>query len=212
MIRIQQLTKKFGDEIVLKDCNLEIEENSISAITGKNGAGKTTLLKLISGLLLPDDGQIFIDKYEITQNRVIAKKYVSIALNTDGGFYPYLTLKENLVFYSKIYRRNLDDFNEFIKILQLKDFLDKKFFVCSSGIKVKFWLLVCIMKDSKVMLIDELTKSVDVETQNEIYQLIKILKYKYKKTIIFVSHNLQEVVELSDSWFRIENCQIIKEK
>lgn len=212
MIKVQNLTKKFGNEIIFKDINLEIEENTINAITGKNGSGKTTLLKLISGLLLPDNGKIFIYNHETTQNRVVAKKYVSIALNTDAGFYPHLTLKENLTFYCKIYNKRINELGDFIKTLELSDFLDKKFALCSSGVRVKFWLLHCLVKDSKILLIDELTKSVDIETQTKIYQLIKTLKQEHKKTIVFVSHNLKEIIDLSDNCYRIENYQIVKEK
>lgn len=204
-IVIQSLNKNFNTKPVFINANLTIEENSITALSGKNASGKTTLLKLISGLLLPDGGKILIYDTDITKNRNLTKKFVSLALNTETGFYPYLTLKENLLFLCKVYNNKLQNLNWIINELNLDKFMDTKFIHTSSGIKTRFWLLASMVKRPKILLVDELSKSVDKDSKKIIYNLIKTLKTEYGLTTIFVSHDEPEIQLLADHWIRIEN-------
>ncbi|MFN3550698.1 MAG: ATP-binding cassette domain-containing protein [Endomicrobiia bacterium] len=209
-IRIENLTKKFGNLEVFKNINFKIEENTIVGISGKNGCGKTTLLKLISGLLLPDNGKIFVYKKDIFKERHIVKNYIGLSLNTDNGFYPQLTVLENLKFLCLLYKKTIEDFKSYIEELELYNFLNTKFLFCSSGTKTKLWLLSSLIKNSKILLIDELTKSIDFDTKQKVYNFIKNLNQKYQVTVIFVSHSIEEITTLSNKWLHIENGEIIE--
>lgn len=204
-IVIHSLNKNFGTKPIFINAKLEIEENSITALSGENASGKTTLLKLISGLLLPDSGKIFIYNNDITKNRSFAKSLVSIALNTDFGFYPYFTLKENLLFLCKLYRNKIQNLYSFINELKIDKFVDTKFIHTSSGIKTLFWLLASLVKKPKILLVDELSKSLDKDTKQIIYNLIKTFKIELGITTIFVSHDEAEINLLADRWIKIEN-------
>lgn len=208
-IKILNLYKTFSRNIVFSDVSCSVFAQSITGICGKNGSGKTTLLKLISGLLLPDKGSIFIDNIDIVKHRTVAKKLTSIALNTETGFYPHLTLKDNLLFLCYIYKKQLSEIHQFIERLNLMDLLDIEFSLCSSGIKTKFWLVASLLKNPKILLIDELTKSVDIESKEQIYELIKLLKKQYQTTIIFVSHDVSEINFLCDMCFNIKDGKIV---
>ncbi len=207
-IKIENLKKKFSNFEVFKNINLKIEENAIIGISGKNGSGKTTLLKLISGLLIPDNGKIFIYEKDVVKERHIIKNYIGLSLNTDSGFYPQLTILENLKFLCLLYKRNFEEFKVYIDNLELHNFLNTKFLFCSSGTKTKLWLLSSIIKNIKILLIDELTRSIDFDTKHKVYNFIKNLNQKYKVTIIFVSHSIEEINTLADKWLHIENGQI----
>ncbi len=209
-ITIENLTKKFGKLSVFNKATLQVEEKSIIGITGKNGSGKTTLLKILAGLLLPDEGSVFIYEKDITKKPVYAKKIVSLSLNSESGFYPQLSVKENLEFLCLIYKKKIKDIQNYIEILGLEQFLDVKFQFCSTGMKTKLWFLFSVIKDTKILLIDELTKSMDFETKSKIYSLIKMLNEEYKKTIIFVSHNPDEIKFLAHKKLHIENKQILE--
>lgn len=204
-IIIHSLYKSFGTKPVFINANLEIKENSIIALSGENASGKTTLLRLISGLLLPDNGKIFVYNNDIIKKRKLTKNVVSLALNTEFGFYPYLTLKENLLFLCKLYNNKLQNLYRFINELNLDKFMDTKFIHTSSGIKTRFWLLASMVKQPKILLVDELSKSADKDTKKIIYNLIKTLKTEYGLTTIFVSHEETEIQLLADHWVEIRN-------
>jgi len=210
IINVLSLTKSFGPLELFINTSIDIYYNSVTAISGKNSSGKTTFLKLLSGLLLPDNGKIMIYEKDITKNRTYAKQFVSLALNTEYGFYPQLTLKENLLFLCKIYKKPFDDILIFVDILNIQNFLNNTFSLCSSGIKTKFWLVSSLVKNTKILLIDELTKSVDFDTRQKVYELIKELKTKFKYTIVFVSHDSNEINLLCDHWIKIEEHKFVQ--
>jgi ABC-2 type transport system ATP-binding protein len=208
-IIVSSLTKNFGRIKVFHNADVTIEENTITALSGRNSSGKTTFLKLLSGFLLPCNGKIFVYNNDITQNRVFVKKVVSLVLNTEYGFYPQLTLKENLMFFCKIYNKPFTELYPFIDKLNLNNFLDIPFSISSSGIKTRLWLLSSLIKNPKIILIDELTKSVDYETKQIVYGLIKEIKTKFGCTILFVSHDINEITFLCDHWIKIEDHKFV---
>lgn len=208
-IEVRNLTKYFGQKIVFNDINFYISENKIVALTGKNGSGKTTLLKLISGLLLPDKGNIFVLDNDIKKYREETKQILGISINSEKGFYPNLSLLENLKIFCNFYKVKLSEISSYITLLGLENFLDTKFSHCSSGIKHRFSLLFSVINNPKVVLIDELTKSIDYESKEKIYNFILHLKSK-KVTTVFVTHTPEEIKLLSDLHLHIENQNIIK--
>jgi len=209
-INLENITKNFNNLSVLANVSLQIEEQSIVGISGKNGSGKTTFLKLLCGLLLPDKGKIYVYGKDTLNNRDFIKKFISLSLNSEKGFYPQLTIYENLKFLSLLYNNKLETIKGWIDYFELNNFLNTKFMFCSSGIKTRLWLISSLIKNTKILLIDELTKSVDFETKQKIYELIKILNQEYKKTIIFVSHNIDEINILAHKWLHIEAGKIIE--
>jgi len=133
-------------------------------------------------------------------------------MNTEYGFYPQLTLKENLIFFCKVYSKSIDEIYPFIDKLNLQNFFNIPFSLLSSGIKTRLWIVYSLIKNPKIILIDELTKSVDFETKQMIYELIKELKTKYGLTILFVSHDLTEINSLCDHLIKIENHKFVEIK
>ncbi len=209
-IEVKNLTKIFKNTEIFYKANFQVEESTIVGLSGKNGTGKTTLLKILAGIILPDEGDIFIYKENIVKTSIYAKKNVSLSLNSEYGFYPQLTIKENLEFLCLAYNKKIKIIENFIEMLGIKTFVNTKFQFCSSGTKIKLWLLSSIIKDAKILLIDELTKSIDYDTKINIYELVKILNKKYKKTIIFVSHNPEEFNILANKILTIKNKQIVE--
>jgi ABC-2 type transport system ATP-binding protein len=211
IIKVVNLKKSFGNLVLYKNLNFFVEKNSVCAITGKNGCGKTTLLKILSGLLVPDSGEIFVDNLDIKTNRTKIKKIVGFSINSQESFYPHLTLKENFYIFCKFYNKSVLEFENYINELSLKNFFDTQFMYCSSGVKQKFSFLLSLINNPEIVLIDEITKSVDSESVSAIYNIIKHLK-SIGKTIIFVTHNTLEIDLLADTHYHLVDKTLQKIK
>ncbi len=204
ILKLENLSKSFKSIVLFKNINLEILENSVVAITGKNGSGKTTLLKMLCGLTLPDDGNIIIDNLNFAKHRTKIKNFVRVVINPEKGFYPNLTLQENLNIFYRFYSKNAYQIDTWIKNFSIQNFFNTKFINCSNGIKQKFTLLTTLINKPKLVLIDELTKSVDTETLCSIYDFINYLN-SIGTTIIFVTHNFNEIKILNAQHYHINN-------
>jgi len=202
LVKIENLTKEFNNKIVIDNINLTIEKNTITALTGPNGAGKTTLLKIISGLIIPDRGKVEL------------KTKTGLVYNSETSFYNQLTVKQNLVFWYKLYNRhnNKNIINEIIEKLELKEFTDIKFEVLSSGIKQKLSIARALLSEPGLLLIDELTRSVDFISSEKLHNLIVELNKEKNITVFFVSHNKEEIEKLSNKIVYIDKGRIIKEE
>ena len=203
MIKINNLTKRFSNDIIIDALNLEIGDGEITALVGKNGAGKTTLIRLISGLIKSNSGEIVLNS-DIS---------VGVLLGGDIELYGDLSGLEIIHFFGNLNNIPKDLINKKIdeldKILKFKGFIHKKSKTFSRGMKQKIGLVLSIIHDPDIILLDEPSTGLDIESCNDIITFIKYLKSK-NKTILIATHNIFEISDLSDSIAFLSGGKIFK--
>ncbi len=209
IIELINISKSFSNTNVFSDVTIKIPQNIICVLTGKNGSGKTTLLRIIAGILLPDTGTVLVNNLDTKKYRNKIKTFIGLVTNQEHYLYPQLTILENLKFLSRIYQRDIKEISWYIDHLSINRFLTTKFCFCSSGIKHRVAILASLIHQPQILLIDELTKSVDYETATKIYELIKLLVNKNRMTILFVSHNISEIKSLAQYHLNIEDNKVV---
>ena len=188
---------------VLDGVNLEIEQGKVFGLLGPNGAGKTTLLKILSTLLLPSEGQAFINGYDVVSSSHRARQAVGYCLDSERSFYYRLSGIENLAFFAAL--NNLDSRSatsriaEVLNILDLNGAADVPFMTYSKGMQQKLGLARALLTDPAVLLLDEPTKSLDPGAAAGWRRFLReTLVGKMGKTILLVTHSLEEARECCD--------------
>ncbi|AZB30015.1 ATP-binding cassette domain-containing protein [Chryseobacterium balustinum] len=191
MLEIKNISVSFKDKNVLQNLNLEIEEGIILGILGKNGAGKTTLFESLYQSQ-KYNGEI------LWQNQKLLRKNISY-LETENYFYPYITGREYLSYFSK---DRLPKTIELAEKFQLP--LDKFVQYYSSGMKKKLALIGMLMLDKPINILDEPFNGVDFEGVHLLYDIIRELKQS-NKMVIISSHIIETLFHTCDRIVTLEN-------
>jgi ABC-2 type transport system ATP-binding protein len=210
MIEVKNLQKKFETIEAVKRINFNIKKNQTLALLGPNGCGKTTTIGMLLGLITPSSGQIFINESELNYKdhqflniMNFASPYVELPKK--------LTVLENLKVYGRMYLiKNLKDkIEQIVEDLNLKNFLNKKTGELSSGQKNRVSLAKSLINNPKILLLDEPTASLDPDTGDYIRSYLEKYKTENNISILLASHNMDEVIRLSDYVLMMKEGQII---
>lgn len=198
IVKLEQLTKRFGDMTAVDKMSLEIQEGEIFGLLGPNGAGKSTAINMITGLLLVDEGSISILGKDIKKDKMAAKSNIGI-VPQDIAIYEDLTSLENVKFFASLYGlkgKQLEDASmealEFTGLSDKQKALPKAF---SGGMKRRLNIACAIAHKPKLIIMDEPTVGIDPQSRNHILQSVKKLN-EMGSTIIYTSHYMEEVEEL----------------
>lgn len=186
----------------LDNINFSLEESQILGLVGANGAGKSTLLKVLSTLILPDNGTINIGKVNALNQPDKAKRLLSWVSGEERSLYWRLSGRANLDFFAAFYnltpqqaRQRID---ELLTLLEIER-PEQRIAEYSTGMKHRINLARGLLANPRLLLLDEPTKSLDPASSHKLRQLIKAeLAQKQKKTIILATHNLAEAESLCD--------------
>lgn len=185
----------------LKDINLIIESGKTVGLIGHNGSGKSTLLKLITKIIYPTSGEI------ITHGRV------SSLLELGAGFHPDFTGRENIYINASIFglsRKEIDSkLESIIEFSELRDFIDSPIRTYSSGMYTRLAFSVAVHVSPDILLIDEILAVGDINFQKKCIAKIKEFKKK-GVTMVFVSHNMNDVLEICDSVVWLDKGRMIE--
>ena len=199
-IKLQNIEKRFGDVVAVKDFNLEIEDKEFVVFLGPSGCGKTTTLRLIAGLEHPEVGDILIDGHRVNDlspaDRDIAFVFQFYAL------YPHLSVYDNIAFPLKAVKVEKSEIDEQVKkvakILQIADVLNRKPSVLSGGEMQRVALGRAMVRQPKVYLLDEPMANLDAKLRIDTRAEIKRLQHEIGATTIFVTHDQVEAMSLAD--------------
>lgn len=198
IVKLDQVTKKFGDVTAVDKVSLEIEEGEIFGLLGPNGAGKSTDINMITGLLTPDGGSISIFDKDVRKDRMVTKSYVGI-VPQDVAIYEDLTSLENVKFFAGLYGLRGKELEaaalealEFTGLSEKKNQFPKSF---SGGMKRRLNIACAIAHKPKLIIMDEPTVGIDPQSRNHILQSVKKLN-ETGSTIIYTSHYMEEVEEI----------------
>ena len=210
-IQIKNLSKRYFDVNALKNINIKISKGSLFGLLGPNGAGKTTLLKILATLISPDDGSIEINQIDLVKKpRQIRELigYVAQEISLDK----ILTGRELLDFQADLYHIpktiKLERIQDLIIKLDMKNWIDRKCGTYSGGMKRRIDLAAGLLHLPKVLILDEPTVGLDIESRNIIWDLLKNLKND-GMTIILSSHYLNEIDYLADTVVIINDGKVI---
>jgi len=213
MLRIKNLTKKFGTFTAVDNINLKILKGDLYGFLGENGAGKTTTMKVIAGLYSPTSGKVLIDNIDIQSDPVTAK--LNIGYIPDQPFlYDKLTGREFLYFSGGLYnltRKNINDkIKEVVDILQIGSWIDKKTEEYSQGMKQRITIASAILHDPKLIILDEPMIGLDPQSALIVKNLLR--KKASEGAAVFMStHSLPVAEELCNRIGIIKNGRIIFE-
>lgn len=211
MIKIESVTKMFTKLKAVDSLSLEVKEGELFSLLGPNGAGKTTLLKMISGLLNPTSGNIYIDDHSIIREPVAAKELIGYI--PDRPFvYEKLTGFEYLIFVANMYHLNGADVEKraekLLELFSLTSFADELLEGYSHGMKQRLVFASAIIHNPKYLMVDEPLMGLDPHGITLIKAIFRGMKKK-GKTVLMSTHDLYVSEELSDRIAIIDKGRII---
>ena len=201
IIKISGLTKEYGEKRAVDNLYLTVGKGEVFGLLGPNGAGKTTTVLMLLGLTEPTDGFAWIDGHDCIRDPIAIKQIVGY-LPDNVGFYNDLTGRENLRFTGRLNGLKGDLLEQRIKELLARvgmtDAADKKAGTYSRGMKQRLGIADVLMKDPKVIIMDEPTLGIDPEGMRELMTLIRSLAEDDKRTILISSHQLYQIQQICD--------------
>ena len=210
MIEIKNVSKKFADQFVLKDINLNIADGEQVLFVGQNGAGKSSLMRTILGEYIPTSGSVAIDGFDSFKQRSRALRGISFVPQTP----PPLKLSLNELIYfaertADASRASIVKFCDEME-LDLSSNLNKPFHKLSGGMKQKFLIALAFGRASKAMIFDEPTANLDPSAREHFKTLLR--KYAKDRSLIFISHRLDEVEGLVKRMICMDLGRIVDDK
>lgn len=206
-IRVENIHKSFKKTKILHGISFTIEKGTVFGLLGPNGMGKSTLIYIMSGLMEPNQGEVFFDSLSIKKNRRKIMQTTGIQLQ-ESHFFDNLTVNESIDYIKSIYPKVNVDISELIDNLELNDKLNTLIKNLSGGQKQKLYLVLCLMNDPNIIILDEPTTGLDIQSRRNVWQLIRQDKAK-KKTILLTTHYIEEAEALCDEIAFIDSGRII---
>ncbi|WP_028357868.1 ABC transporter ATP-binding protein [Brackiella oedipodis] len=204
MFDIQNISKKYNEKYVLKNCSVSFLPQTITSLIGPNGAGKSTLLMMMAKLLTPTSGSIFLSNQDISNivSAEYAKKVATQRQHLDNHF--RLTVKELVEFgrfpHGRGYLSDSDHriVAESIEFLGLKQIANEQINELSGGQKQMAYLAMALAQDTPCLLLDEPLNNLDIKHSVELMQALNHLKLYKHKTIVLVIHDINFASNFSD--------------
>lgn len=195
----------------INNFNLEVRKGSFTTLLGESGCGKTTILKLISGFLQPDVGLIEIDG--VNQNRIEPDKRKIAFVFQNYALFPHLTVKNNILYgvKNKKNENNYKIFEDTVKSLNLDNLLNRYPHELSGGQQQRVALARSLVLNPKILLMDEPLSSLDTKLREKVRDELKEIQQKLKITTIYVTHDREEALSLSDKIAVIHEGKILQE-
>ncbi|TCZ76621.1 ABC transporter ATP-binding protein [Paenibacillus albiflavus] len=213
VLEIRNLTKKFGDIIVVDNMTLNVREGEIFGFLGANGAGKSTTINMIASLLRSTKGEIHLLGKDIKKNAKFAKMNIGI-VPQDLAIYEDMTAYENVYFFAGLYglrgtllKERTEEALEFVGLGDKHKSFPKNF---SGGMKRRLNIACAIAHQPKLIIMDEPTVGIDPHSRNYILNSVKKLN-EMGCTIIYTSHYMEEVEEICTNIAIIDHGKVIAE-
>lgn len=198
MINITGLHKFYGKKKVLSDVSLQIKQGEVFGLLGPNGAGKSTLLSILSTVNKPSSGFLTISGLPFEKDKKKIRQLIGY-VPQDIALLEELTVKENLLFWSKFYKDFIskDYLYKLCSTMQLAEKWNEKVSRLSGGMKRKLNIITALVHNPSVLLMDEPTVGIDIESKIEINHFMSKLAQE-GKTIVYITHDMSEIIHFCD--------------
>ncbi|MFT4312569.1 MAG: ABC transporter ATP-binding protein [Candidatus Woesearchaeota archaeon] len=195
LVEFQNITKRFKDEVVLNNVQLQIFPDEIFGIIGRSGSGKTTLTRILLGFYPPDEGKLIYRGEDITTHTNKIRRIVGLTTQ-ENSFYPRLTAKENLMYYGRIYDLKKETLETRVPLLlRLMNLVGHENVLAedlSGGMKRRLDFAISLIHDPDLLILDEPTTGLDPVLTEDIWDIIWKI-HSTGKTVIIISHLFDEI-------------------
>jgi len=215
IVKLEKISLSFGPRKILDNISCSLSRGQILGLLGPNGVGKSTIFNLITGLIKPDYGSIFIDSTKVNDHPIYlrTKKFKIGYVPQHGGYFHDLTLFENLVAIGEILvldaKKRNEKINSLIAKFELDAVRDIKSAYLSGGQKKRLVIALALLADPKILLLDEPFAALDVLTIKMLQEIIVNLQNENNISIILCDHQARDLLNCVDNAIILSNTKII---
>lgn len=214
MIQFEHVNKSYGKAPILKDINFTIQDGQFVVLIGASGCGKTTTLKTINRLIEPDSGTIYIDGKDIrTRDKVELRRHIGYVIQQIGLF-PNMTVAQNIAVVPKLLKYDKQKCKEIVdqmlQLVHMEAYADKYPSEMSGGQQQRIGVLRALASSPPIVLMDEPFGALDPMTREALQDEVKSIQRKLKKTIVFVTHDMDEALKLADVIIFMDGGRIVQ--
>ncbi|MFT5760570.1 MAG: spermidine/putrescine transport system ATP-binding protein [Alteromonadaceae bacterium] len=210
IIRLTSAQKSFDDKIIINELSLDIYDGEFVTILGPSGCGKTTVLRVLAGLETLDSGNVYLSGECITE--VPAENRNTNTVFQGYALFPHMTVFENIAFGLRMQKRPETEISSrvenILKIVKLNDFRDRKPNQLSGGQQQRVAIARAVVNEPKVLLLDESLSALDYKLRKQMQNELKMLQRKLSITFIFVTHDQEEALTMSDRIIVMNNGNV----
>lgn len=216
MISFSHVTKSYGETMVLDDFSVDIGRGEFLAIIGRSGCGKTTAMKMVNGLLVADEGQVFVDGADVSKGDLIAlRRRIGYAIQS-VGLMPHMTIAENIAYVPSLSKswtkeKKAAEVTRLLRLVDLDPSLAERFpKSLSGGQRQRVGIARALAAKPEILLMDEPFGAVDEITRRGLQKQLLILQKELGLTVLFVTHDIREALKLGDRILVMENGQVLQ--
>ena len=216
MIEFKNVKKKYKKNTILENFNLKIEDGKLVVLIGASGSGKTTLLKMINRLISITDGQILIDGKDINAMDPIELRRGIGYVIQQTGLFPHMTVRENIEVIPKLLGKPKEEIAlktlELLKMVGLEpdEYLERYPAELSGGQQQRIGVARAFAAGAEIILMDEPFSALDPITRGELQEELFNIQKEYNKTIVFVTHDMDEAINIADMICILEKGKILQ--
>lgn len=202
MIRVEGLTKRYGDTVVVDDVSFTVERGEGVALWGPNGAGKSTIMRCLLGSI-PFEGSVTIGGHDVVRRGKAARRLIGY-VPQHLSFYDDLSVAETMALSAQLRRADADRGDELLERVGLEEHWAKKVGALSGGMKQRLGIALALVADPPVLLLDEPTASLDVASRSSVLEVFEAFRDD-RRAVVLTSHHLDEVGVLTDRVIAMED-------
>lgn len=206
-LTLNNITKSFGTQTVLDEVSITVRSNRVTAIVGESGSGKTTLLRIIAGLETPESGSVILDKKEIT-HLPPNKRSMGLVFQ-DYALFPHLTVEKNITFGVKKQKAKVTQ--QMLSLINLEGYEKRHPHELSGGQQQRVALARALAPSPSILLMDEPFSNLDPIRRKKLREQIQLLTTQTNLTIIIITHDIEDALDISDSIVILKEGQVIQE-
>ena len=201
ILELKNITKTFDDEVILDNMNLYIRDKEFLTLLGPSGCGKTTTLRIIAGFETPSSGNVFFEGKDISSIPPYERNINTVFQNY--ALFPHLNVYDNIAFGLKIKKMDKSTINskvlEVLRLVNLKGFENRKIHRLSGGQQQRVAIARALVNELKILLLDESLGFLDSKLKKEMQIELKRIQERVGITFIYVTHNQEEALTMSDT-------------
>ena len=207
-IEVEQLTKRYGDDLLaVNGISFKVRKGEVFALLGPNGAGKTTTVEIIETIRRPTSGNVRLLGIDVTKEKRNIVPCIGVLPQGFSSF-DRITVRETMLYYSRLFGGRNDDIDKLIALVNLKDKAKEQYATLSGGLKQRLGIAIALVNDPSVVFLDEPTTGLDPRSRREVWDVLLGLK-KEGKTVFLTTHYMEEAELLADTVAIILSGKII---